>query len=328
MEGAMKIQPASIRESESFEELQDQVLDFYGVRATSRYLWLTKPRMRTHVLEAGRGEPILIVHGGDGEAVDWAPLIAVLQDHFHIFAVDRPGFGLTDRFDYNDIQFREHAGDFMTSVLDALSLERATLIGGSFGGFFCFCTALDHPHRVRRLILVGVPLGVSRSASLMLRLLCGVPGAARLLMWRAATLQGQRGQYEHEFHIDPDTVPELYFRMRVAGVRRPGAQETFAGALRRIAGLRGIAPEIYLGDELARFDHPTLFIWGAKDDMAPVEDGRAVSDQMPDSTFVVLDGVGHFPFLEAPEQTGALIRDFLNRADRIGLGGEPVPGIA
>ena len=298
--------------AQEFAELQDQLLDHYGVRAASRYVTLRRPPMRAHVLEAGdQGEPLVIVHGGDGEAVDWAPLMAVLQDRLHLYAVDRPGFGLTDRFDYGNVPFRPHAGDFMTSLLDALELESATLVGGSFGAFFCLCTALDHPERVRRLILVGMPVGVSRSASVPLRLMCGVPGAAKLLMRRAATMKGQRTQYEHEFHIDPDTVPDLYFRTRIAGVRRPGAQDTFALALRRLGGLRGIRPEAYLGDEMRRLPHPTLFVWGEKDGMAPIDDARAISDAMPDGTFVVLDGIGHFPFLEAPDETGRLISEFV-----------------
>jgi pimeloyl-ACP methyl ester carboxylesterase len=311
----------------SFIDLQEQLLAYYGVDATSRYVDLERPALRAHLLEAGHGEPVVIVHGGDGEAVNWAPLMAVLQDQFHIYAVDRPGFGLTDRFDYRGVSIREHASDFMASLLDALELPSATLIGGSFGGYFCMTTALDQPRRVRTLVLVGMPVGVSRSLSLIVRLLAGIPGAARVLMKRAATMKGQRTQYEHEFHIDPDSVPDLYFRARIAGVRRPGAQDTFAQVFRQIGGLRGINPEFYLGDDLPRLKQPTLFIWGDKDDMAPLEDGRAVSERMRDSAFVVLEGTGHFPFLEAPEETGRLIVDFLGGGST-GAPGEAVVAAA
>jgi pimeloyl-ACP methyl ester carboxylesterase len=300
-------------EQKGFTELQAQLLEYYGVRATSDFVELESPHMVAHVLTAGSGEPAVIVHGCDGEAVDWAPLMGVLQDHLQLYAVDRPGFGLTDRFDYRGVPFRPHAGGFMRSLLKALRLETVTLIGGSFGGFFCLVTALDHPGLVQRLVLVGAPVGVSRAASLPLRLLCGVPGAARLLMKRTATLEGQRSQYQHEFHIDPDTVPELYFRMRTAGVRRPGAQETFARVLRRVGGLRGIRPEVYVGDELPAITVPTLFVWGEHDDLIPLEDGRAASERMLDSRFVVLEDVGHFPFLEAPQETGRLIVEFMER---------------
>ena len=143
-----------------FTEFQQRMLDHYGIRASDRYLDLAKPQMRVHLLEAGTGEPALIFHGGDGEAVDWAPLIGRIQDRVHMFAVDRPGFGLSDPFDYRRVDLRKHAAEFVSSVLDALGLKSATLIGGSMGGLFALSTALAHPDRVRNLILVGTPVGI------------------------------------------------------------------------------------------------------------------------------------------------------------------------
>lgn len=105
--------------------------------------------------------------------MNWAPLMAVLKDRLHMYAPDRPGFGLTDAFDYRNADLRTHASDFVVSVLDALGLESVTLIGGSMGGFFCLAAALDHPSRVRNLVLVGMAVGVSASASLPLRILVG-----------------------------------------------------------------------------------------------------------------------------------------------------------
>jgi hypothetical protein len=112
-----------------FEELQDEVLRLYGVAARSRFVELDKPPMRAHVLEAGDGEPLVVLHGGDGEAVTWAPLMGVLQKDARIHAVDRPGFGLSDAFDYRTVDLRRHAEDFVGSLLDALGVARVTLVG-------------------------------------------------------------------------------------------------------------------------------------------------------------------------------------------------------
>jgi pimeloyl-ACP methyl ester carboxylesterase len=303
--------PSKREWAEEFAALQDEVLRYYGVPATSRYVDLLAPPIRAHILEAGQGEPALIIHGGDGEAVNWAPLMAELDQELRLYAVDRPGFGLTDPFDYREVALRPHAGQFVCSVLDALGVPSATLIGGSMGGYFCLAAALDHPERVRRVAIVGMTVGVSRAASWPLRILCGVPGAAAMLLKRTATLEGQKAQYRHEFHVDPDTVPELYLRARAAGVRRPGAAATFALLLRRVGGLRGIRPDGYLGDDLPRLRCPVLFVWGEKDDLAPITDGQAASARIPDSRFVILPGIGHFPFLEAPRETARLIREFL-----------------
>src|SRR5262245_41355711 len=185
-----------------FVECQQEMLDHYDVRAKSRFVDLAVPRMQAHVLEAGAGEPVVIFHGGDGEAADWAPLMSVLQDDLHIFAVDRPGFGLSDPFDYRRGDLRKHASDFVASLLDSFSLKSATLIGGWMGGFFVLSTALDHPDRVRHVILAGAPVGLTKTVSLPFRLVCGIPGASTWFMKSVASLDGQRKQYQNMFHLD------------------------------------------------------------------------------------------------------------------------------
>jgi pimeloyl-ACP methyl ester carboxylesterase len=307
----------------TFARLQDELLSHYGVRATSRFVGLREPAMRAHVLEAGEGEPAVFLHGGDGEAVNWAPLMAELQRDLHLYGVDRPGFGLSDPFDYRHVDLRHHAGDFVTSLLDALGLESAIVMGGSMGGFFALVTALDHPERVRRLVLVGMPAGFTPDLPLPLRIIFGLPVLPRLLMRRAATMEGQRRQYRQMFNVDPDTVPELYFRTRIAGVERPGAQATWVTLLRRLTGPRGYRPGMYVGDELPHIKQPTLVIFG-DGDMVPAEAGREATERIPNGTFAHLEDVGHFPFLEAPLETARLIRNFVGGSDAKTRG---VPGL-
>jgi pimeloyl-ACP methyl ester carboxylesterase len=296
----------------SFIEAQDQLLRHYGVKARSRYLRLDRPAMRAHLLEAGDGQPMIILHGGDGQGVDWAPLMAHLQDGFHLHALDRPGYGLSDAFDYHRVDLRRHAADFVTSTLDALGLERAVVVGGSMGGFFALATALERPERVQALVLVGMPVGLSRQIGLPMRILCGVPGLANLFVARLGrpTAAARKKQYRNMFHVDPATVPEVYFDMQVAGMRIPGALPTWAVLLRRIAGLGGMRPEVRFEDELSRLQVPTLVVMG-EHEMAPVDAVRAATERIPSHQFSYLPGVGHFPFLEVPEQTASLIQAFV-----------------
>jgi len=299
----------------AFAERQQELLRFYDVSARSRYIAVERPRMRVHLLEAGRGEPLVLIHGGDGEAALWAPLMAALQDGFHLYAIDRPGCGLSDSFDYRGVDIRSHAGDFVSSVLGALDLESATLVGCSMGGFFALSTALDQPARVRRLALVGMPVGMSNSAPLPLRIIAGVPGLSRLFMRTRGSIKAQRAQYRQMFGTDPDTVPEPYLAARVAGVSIPATQDTWAVLLRRVAGLRGIKEGMYLGQELAKIEVPTLVLWG-EHDMAPLDEGRRESARIAGAQFVAMMGVGHHPFLEAPGETAQLIREFMGSTPR------------
>jgi pimeloyl-ACP methyl ester carboxylesterase len=304
--------PPSSPARAAFVDAQDRLLRHYGVEARSRYVRLDRPALRAHLLEAGEGEPVVVLHGGDGQGVDWAPLMPHLQEDFRLYAVDRPGFGLTDPFDYRDVDLRRHAADFVTSLLDALGLERATIVGGSMGGFFALATAFARPERVRALVLVGMPLGLSRRVALPMRILCGVPGLANLFVARLGrpTADARKKQYRTMFHVDPATVPEIYFDMQVAGMRMPGALPTWAVLLRRIAGLGGMRPEVTFARELPHLRVPTLVVWG-EHDMAPVEAGRTATEQIPRGCFAYLPGVGHFPFLEVPAETARLMREFL-----------------
>jgi len=303
---------------DSFAHHQGRLLEHYGVDAMSRSMEIMEPAMRVHLLEAGHGEPMIVLHGGDGEAVDWAPLLAAMQDRVHLYAVDRPGFGLSDPFDYRDVDLRRHAGDFVVSVLDALGLESATLVGGSLGGFFALATALDHPARVRAVVLVGYPAGLVNTAPLGQRVMAAVPPLARRVLQSAgADPDRVRAQYRRMFHLDPDTLPQVYFETRAAGMQIPGSLDTFAVLLHRLGRFRGYRREVYLGHDVARLSQPTLIIWG-EHDMAPAAAGRAAAARMPHAEFVSLEGVGHFAFLQAPQHTAELITTFLDRtnADR------------
>lgn len=292
-----------------FTALQAQLLEHYGAKATSRFVELARPAMRAHVLEAGAGEPIILVHGGDGEAVNWAPLIAQLQDHAHVYAVDRPGFGLSDAFDYRTVDLRTHAADFMESLLDALGIPAATLVGGSMGGFFVLNAAIAHPGRVRHVALVGYAAGTTKDIG-QLAVICGTPGAAEAFMAGRDTMEAQTSQYRDMFHTDPATVPPLFFETRIAGLRLPSEQGTWATLLPRLGTLEGLRPEVYLGDDLELIKAPVLVIWG-EHDLAAAAAGEAVAERIPGGRFHYLAGIGHFPFLETPQETANAILDFM-----------------
>ena len=296
---------------ERFVTLQEQLLALYRVRAVSRFVQLRSPSMRMHVLEAGSGPPVVVFHGGDGEAVDWAPLMGPLQHHAHIFAIDRPGCGLTDAFDYRNVDLRRHARDVVSSVLDALGLASAILVGGSMGGFFALVGAIELPARVNGIVLVGYPVGMTRQLPMPLRIICGIPGMSRLFMAGRPSLEAQKKQYRQMFHVDPTTVPDLYFETRLAGIALPSAQGTWSTLLPRIGRLSGVRPEAYLGADLSRIQAPALVLWG-DGDFAPVKVGRTATASIPRGRFVHLPGVGHFPFLEQSEHVSQLVSDFAN----------------
>jgi hypothetical protein len=94
---------------ERFGKLQDALLANHGMTAVSQFFSLPDPAVRVHVIEAGQGEPVLLVHGGNSVAASWTPLLARLHRRFHLYAPDRPGCGLTTKFNYLGVPLRQHA---------------------------------------------------------------------------------------------------------------------------------------------------------------------------------------------------------------------------
>src|SRR5262245_31113102 len=79
----------------------------------------------TQLIELGQGPPLLLLHGGGGHAAQWGPLLYALSQHHHILAIDRPGHGLADAFDYTRVDLLSHAHRFISDVLDAEGLQSA-----------------------------------------------------------------------------------------------------------------------------------------------------------------------------------------------------------
>src|SRR4051794_22369445 len=103
-----------------------------GVQVSSFRVGLSDPQVGVRVLEAGDGPPVLLVHGSGMTASTWAPLMAELPGR-RLLAVDLPGFGLSDPFDYSGRSLRGHAVAQLSSLLDALELRRVPVVGTSLG---------------------------------------------------------------------------------------------------------------------------------------------------------------------------------------------------
>ena len=149
-------QRASDHATRSFEQAERRLFAACGVQVVSRRVRLADPPVAVRVLEAGDGPPLILVHGSGMSASTWAPLMPYLGAH-RLIAFDLPGFGLSDAFDYSGRSLRAHAVAQLTSLLDALGLERAPIVGTSLGGMWALCLALDAPDRVAALASLGVP---------------------------------------------------------------------------------------------------------------------------------------------------------------------------
>ena len=165
----------------------------------------------TQVLTVGEGPPVLLLHGGLGNAWEWFGIMPELAESRQVVAVHRPGHGLADAFDYGGVDFRTHAVTFLREVADALGFERVDIVGNSIGGMWGVMFALDEPERVGRLALAGMPMGVKRSGPFEIHLL-GTPVIGKQigrLTMRNSTPESNRKFWSKVLVANPDAVDDL-----------------------------------------------------------------------------------------------------------------------
>ena len=112
---------------------------------------------KTNYHDVGEGSPVFMIHGSGPGVTGWANwrlVIPELAKHHRVIAPDMAGFGFTERvegYEYTMANWVQHAIDLM----DALAIEKADLIGNSFGGGLSLALAIAHPERVNKLVLMG-----------------------------------------------------------------------------------------------------------------------------------------------------------------------------
>jgi pimeloyl-ACP methyl ester carboxylesterase len=286
-------------EVDAFKKAQEALLKKYGVTAESRYVKLKKPQLTVHVLEAGRGEPVLLIHGGGGVAANFAPMMSSLQNEFRIYAPDRSGCGLTDKFDFRETDLREHAVDVITSLMDALELPKATLVGNSMGGLWAMQFALAKPDRVTKLVLLGEPAWSDPKKPTP-------PPAAK-----NPTPESIRGFYAARLVAEVKRVPEEFLAVDLAGRRLPGAADSWNTMIEKAVKDKDTFGAYSLRPELKNLRPSMLFIWGDKDKLGSPTLGEEMAKLAPKARCEVLRDAGHLPWLDQPEECNRLVLKFL-----------------
>jgi pimeloyl-ACP methyl ester carboxylesterase len=216
----------------------------------------------TQLFELGTGSPLLYVHGGLGGAYEVVPILAALAENRRVLAVDRPGHGLADPFDYRGVDLLDHARTFLGDILDALELPSVDVMANSLGGLWAVVFAIDAPSRVPRLLLVGAPVGLKRQVPRQL-LPLGLPLIGQRLgryMFTNGTRAGSRKFWGQVIVKHPERVDDLVIDYDVANMRRN--VESMLGLVSRIASARrlGYRRELVLGERWRDLTTPTLLV--------------------------------------------------------------------
>jgi 2-hydroxy-6-oxonona-2,4-dienedioate hydrolase len=301
------------------EEAQTALLARFAPEARVRRIRWSQGE--TQVVELGSGSPLLYVHGGLGGAYEVVPILPALAQAHRVLAVDRPGHGLADPFDYQGVDLLEHARTFLGDILDALELPTVDVVANSLGALWSVAFALDAPGRVSRLALVGAPFGITRRPPLLM-LPFGLPFIGPRLgryVFSNATRDASRKFWGQVLVENPERVDDALLDVDVAHTRRN--VESMLSLIACIADWRrlGYRRELMLGERWRALTMPTLLLWPEHDAFGSPEKGEGLVATNPNLRLVRLPGVGHLPWIDDADTVVVEIERFLATERRSGV---------
>ena len=259
--------------------------------------------IQTNYHEHGQGEPVLLIHGSGPGVTGWANwrlTIPALAENFQVIAPDIVGFGYTERpadVLYNMETWLNHILGFM----DALGIEKAHVVGNSFGGGLALAMAIRAPQRVERLVLMG-------SAGLPFTLTEGLDR-----VWGyTPSIDNMRGLLDL-FAFDRSRVTDDLARMRFEASIRPGIQEAFA---QMFPAPRQNSVNSLASDEVAikALPHTTMIVHGREDKVIPLASSYELFSMIQQAQIHVFGQCGHWTQIEHATRFNKLISDFFTEA--------------
>jgi pimeloyl-ACP methyl ester carboxylesterase len=247
-----------------------------------------------------------LLHGLVGSAKNWRQNISFLSRDSAVYAVDLFNMGQSDRVPGLDAGL-EATADRLAAYMDAVGLDEADIAGHSHGGSVAMMFAARHPARVRRLILfapanpfcdLGNQLIRFYQTRLGIRFARLIPFLPRML--KATALSRMYG--------DPSRVAKDALDGYTQGLHIPGTVDHVLQIVQRWSVDMRLLREALSG--LAA--KPTLLIWGDRDRAVGLNSAHELQRKLPQSSLLVLPGVGHIPFEEMPEICNQAMHDWLS----------------
>ena len=257
----------------------------------------------TNYHDVGAGHPLLMIHGsGPGVSAwaNWRLVMPALAQQARVIAPDMAGFGFSERpngYAYSMDNWVAQA----VGLLDALDIERADLVGNSFGGALALALAIRHPERVRRLVLmgsVGVPFAITEGLDQVWGYTPSFENMRRIMDF---------------FAWDRSLVNDELARLRFEASIRPGFQESFA-AMFPAPRQRWVDAMTSAEADIRAIEHETLIIHGRDDQVIPMANSLALHEMISRSQLHVFGRCGHWTQIEHAARFAQLVGNFVAEA--------------
>ena len=281
-------------------------------------------RLRVHHTYGGRGSAVVFIHGlGSSGYMEWRLNLEHVAARHRVFAPDMPGYGRTDkpRARYTIPYFAR----FIERYMDDRRLRSATLVGASLGGRVALEVALERPSLVRKLVLVNT-LGLGRPKVRMTQLAYGLVSLPRVgeavmrftrdaLRWASPKMVRRvAGRYagastDMERVMDDEFLEDL--REMYAA---EGFHDAYLSTVRSLVNPRALWGGHHdVSERLNELKIPVQLIWGADDPLFPVAHAERAHSLIGRSSLAVIQGAGHSPQSERPEEFNRVLHAFLDR---------------
>ena len=277
--------------------------------APSRFLRVQG--MDVHVRDQGPvsgGTTIALLHGTASSLHTWDGWADALSEDYRVVRFDLPGFGLTGPHPQDDYSIEAYV-KFVIATLDALMADQVVLVGNSLGGHIAWATAVLHPDRVERLVLVdssGYPL---ESTSVPIGFRLARTPVLKDLMNNVLPRFVVRSSVENVFG-DPslvtDELVDRYFELS----SRAGNRQALGKRMEQFDSTA-------FSDRIGEIQQPTLVMWGKQDRLIPFSSAARFMTDIENATLMAWGHLGHVPHEEAPSETVRALQDFLRQSEPV-----------
>jgi pimeloyl-ACP methyl ester carboxylesterase len=268
---------------------------------------------RVRFQAAGSGPLVVLLHGITSTSEAWRKVMPRLAERYTVVAPDMLGHGRSakPRGDYS-------LGAYAAGIRDLLAVlgfERGSVVGHSFGGGIAMQFSYLFPEYVERMALISSG-GLGREVHPLLRAAV-LPGSEWVMPLLAREWSVRAGEAVATVarRLGLEAGPDLAeFARGYASLVDQGAREAFIHTMRSCIDPDGqrvsALDRLYLADQM-----PTLIIWGADDPMIPAEHGRNAHRIVGHSRYVEIEGSGHWPMLDAPDEIFRELTSFMEETD-------------
>lgn len=257
-------------------------------------------------LKAGKGEPLVLVHGFGGSKDNFNRVAKFLKSKFTVYAVDMPGFGATNRDHSADYTIPAQA-ERLHEIINALGLKKPHIAGNSMGGWISGTYASMYPENVGSVWFLA-PAGMQESRKSEVLTHYYKTGKSLLI---AETREDYERIIELCMHKRPGVAPG--FVLDAMAERAARDKELHQRIYNDFKQVPSDLPERI---RKSGFKGPALIVWGKQDRVLHVDGAEELQAALPQSHMILMDETGHVPMLERPEQVA---KDYIGWRQALGL---------